>query len=62
PAIYYRPEGERMVISPGAVEMGGMFVTVTEGDFTALNARTVQAIYEEVAIDAGTLREMIPGL
>lgn len=59
PEIYHRSEEERMIISPGAVEMGGMIVTVTEKDFAILNGPMVREIYTEISLDEETLLEVL---
>lgn len=51
PDIYYKTEKEGgMLISPGAVDMGGLFVTPRESDFRRLTARTAVAILRDVCL------------
>ncbi len=48
----YTAEGEgRMLVSPGAVDMGGLLITPRGEDFTRLTFRAAQGILREVAID-----------
>jgi hypothetical protein len=51
PAAYFREEPERLLVSPGAVDMGGMLITPREKDFLALDLEIVRGIYREVAFD-----------
>lgn len=51
PDAYFREGAERLLISPGAVDMGGIIVTPREEDFLALTADIVAGIYREVACD-----------
>ena len=51
PDAYFREGPERLLISPGAADMGGMIITPREQDFLALTPGLVSAIYREVAFD-----------
>jgi ribosomal protein S18 acetylase RimI-like enzyme len=66
PDAYFRRGENRVVVSPGVIDMGGLLITPVEKDFERLNAATVEAIYNEVslqgepvikAIDAITKKE-----
>ncbi len=50
PDLYDREEPERVLISPGGVEMGGLFVVPLERDFRRLNADLIRHIYREVSV------------
>jgi len=50
PDLYYRPEPERVLISPGSVEMGGLIITPIERDFQRLTPQLVRHIYGEVSV------------
>jgi hypothetical protein len=54
PDAFYREGKERIVISPAAVEMGGILIAPLERDFERLNAAMVRDIYEEVSLDEPT--------
>jgi hypothetical protein len=58
PDIYFREEGKRRVISPGAVEMGGIMVTPREEDFLALTPDLVLEIYDDVAFDDAAIENL----
>jgi len=51
PDLYYREESERILISPGSVEMGGLLVVPVERDFLRLTPELVCHIYREVSVN-----------
>lgn len=48
PSCYFRPEPERIVISPGSVEMAGLVVLPRLLDWERLGEAEIEAVYEEV--------------
>lgn len=48
PDCYYANDATRLLISPGSVEMGGIFVTIDNHDFATLTPENVIQIYREV--------------
>jgi hypothetical protein len=59
PGVYFLTENERILISPGLVEMGGIVVTPIEKDFNIVDQNLVQDIYKEVSVDAETIQNII---
>ncbi len=59
PAAYFREGAERLLISPGAVDMGGVLITPREDDFLALDRDIVQGIFREVAFDDAAIDALI---
>jgi hypothetical protein len=59
PDAYFREGDERIVVSPGVVEMAGVLVTPMERDFNRLDAAVVESIYREVSVDGNMLAEVI---
>ena len=51
PDAYFRKGGKRRLISPGAVDMGGIIITPREEDFLALDRERILEIFREVAFD-----------
>lgn len=49
PACYNAPESERMLISPGAIDMTGLVIVPRKEDFDRINEETLRKIYSEVA-------------
>jgi hypothetical protein len=59
PDSYSKEGDERIVVSPGAVEMAGILVTPMERDFERLEPAAVQGIYSEVSLDRDTLTRVL---
>jgi hypothetical protein len=59
PDVFYREGDERIVVSPGVVEMAGVLVTPMEKDFELLDAATVEAIYREVSMNGVIFAKVI---
>lgn len=49
PSLYFLPEGERYMISPGAVDMAGLIIVPREEDFRRLSPEIISRIYAETA-------------
>jgi len=49
--MYYRGGDEQVLISPGAVDMGGLIITSRERDFMVLDSERVQAVFRDVSLD-----------
>jgi hypothetical protein len=62
PDAFFREGDERIVVSPGAVEMAGVLVTPMERDFVRLDATSVEAIYREVSCDGHMLARVISAI
>jgi len=59
----YSAEGDgQYIISPGAVDMGGLIITPREQDFRRLTAERVAAIFEEVSITSDQMQQVIDKL
>jgi hypothetical protein len=58
PDAYYREGEERLCVSPGAVEMGGVFITHREKDFRELDPDLVREIFREVAFDDAAINDL----
>jgi hypothetical protein len=58
----YGHESGRYLISPGAVDLGGLLITPRPEDFERLDADTIRVIYTEVSLgpnDFARLREQL---
>jgi len=51
PDAFFKEGDDRIVVSPGVIEMGGVLVTPLEKDFERLDGVTVESIYEEVSLE-----------
>jgi ribosomal protein S18 acetylase RimI-like enzyme len=54
PDTFFREGEDRMVVSPGVIDMGGLLITPVEKDFERLDAMTVEKIYQEVSLEGKT--------
>jgi hypothetical protein len=59
PDIFFKDETKRVLISPAAVDIGGLIVTPLEKDFTTVNASLVQSIFQEVSLPPELVDETI---
>ena len=50
PDSYFKEGDERILISPAAVDIGGLVVTPLEKDFNTVDAPTMEGIFEEVSL------------
>lgn len=60
PACYGEGEG-RLLLSPGAVDMGGLWAVPERKDFESLTAAQVQALFDEVCLSRKDLSSVING-
>jgi hypothetical protein len=59
PDIYFTPEKERVMVSPAAVDIGGLVVTPLERDFRSISASLVESIFAEVCLPHAKTEEAI---
>ncbi len=50
PDCYFKQGKEQIMVSPGAIDMGGLMITPREEDFVKLNAKLAVSILQEVAM------------
>lgn len=62
PEAYFREGEERLLISPGAVDMGGMIVAAREKEFDELTPEMVRRVYAEVAFDDAAVETLLERL
>ena len=62
PDAYFREGGERRLISPGAVDMGGIIITSREEDFLAMTPDLVRGIFREVAFDDAAVDALLDAI
>jgi len=51
PDAFFREGADRVVVSPGIIDMAGTVITPVEKDFQRLDAAAVENIYREVSLD-----------
>ena len=49
PDVYYKKGNERVLISPAAVDIGGLLITPLEKDFLRVDAKLIEDIFMEVS-------------
>ena len=55
PDAFFKEGNDRVVVSPGVIDMAGVLVTPVERDFERLDAAAVEGIYREVSLDGKTV-------
>jgi len=59
PDVYYREGGDQVLISPAAVDLGGVIITPLEKDFVSVDAKIVEGIFKEVSLDAQAVERIL---
>ena len=62
PEAFFREGKDRVVVSPGVIDMGGILITPVEKDFERLDRGEVKSIYREVSLDKKTIDHVIATL
>jgi hypothetical protein len=62
PAAYFLEGEERLLISLGAADMGGIIITPREEDFLALTPDLVRGIFREVAFDDAAVDALLDAI
>ena len=62
PEAFFRTDESRILVSPAAVDMGGLIITPSEKDFTSLNAKTIEEIFSEVSPDHAIIHRVLETL
>lgn len=50
PEVYYREDDQQMSVSPGAIDMGGLLIAISEQDYDRLTPEKASEILSEVGI------------
>jgi hypothetical protein len=59
PDSFFKKGEDRRVISPGAIDMGGVLITPVEKDFEQLDAASIEGIYQEVSLEGEMVEKAI---
>ncbi|PKN05866.1 MAG: hypothetical protein CVU72_07390 [Deltaproteobacteria bacterium HGW-Deltaproteobacteria-7] len=62
PDAYFAEGGQRIFVSPGAIDMAGVIITPRLADFKNLDGDTVRNIYREVSLDGESLDKITRSL
>ncbi len=49
PSLFYADEEHQLLISPGAIDMGGVLIVPRRKEFEQLNETTITTLYSEVS-------------
>lgn len=62
PDVYFKDGDERVLISPAAVDIGGLIITPLEKDFKSVGAMLIESIFREVSVTKETVDRAIESL
>ena len=62
PDVFFKKGTEQVLISPAAVDIGGLVITPVERDFNRVDGRMIQSLYDEVLLDAETVNRIIDAM
>lgn len=62
PAAYYKAGEEQILLSPGAVDMGGLLVIPREEDFNRLDSTILRKIFQEISVSEELLNKIAAAL
>jgi len=58
PELYFNNDPDKILISPAAIDLGGMIITPREEDFKKVDKESLQKIIDEVSLDPNTFESM----
>ena len=62
PDIFFKEGDERVVVSPGVIDMGGILITPVVKDFERLDAAALEGIYKEVSLEGKIVERAIDAM
>jgi hypothetical protein len=62
PDVFFKEGTDRVVVSPGVIDMAGILVTPVERDFERLDAAAVEGIYKEVSLEGEVVEKALSAL
>lgn len=62
PACYFAEGDEKILLSPAAVDLGGVFITPREADFNRISASDITGILNEVCLDENEIEKLTENL
>jgi hypothetical protein len=62
PSAYYQSGEEQILVSPGAVDMGGVVVLPREVDYNRLDAALLMNIFQEISLGEAIMDEIVAAL
>jgi hypothetical protein len=62
PQCYYERGDDRLLVSPGAIDMGGVFVMPRKEDYDRIDALLIEGIYQEVTLSEDRFVRLLEAL
>ena len=62
PDAFFKEGDDRVVVSPGVIDMGGLLITPVRRDFDRLDAAAVEGIYREVSLEGKIVERAIDAM
>jgi len=62
PEAFFKEGEDRVVVSPGVIDMGGLLITPVRKDFDRLDAAAVEGIYREVSLEGKIVERAIDAM
>ena len=62
PDAFSKQGNDRVVVSPGVIDMAGVLITPVEQDFERLDVATVEGIYREVSLEGNIVERAIEAM
>ena len=59
PECFYKDDNEKLLISPGAVDVGGIVILPREEDYCRINKKYLLEIFSEVCLDPSIFQNLI---
>ncbi len=62
PSFYFKEGSDKILLSPAAVDFGGVLITPVEKDFNLLTGEHIKQMFKEVSLDPDEFRNLIKQL
>ena len=59
PSVYFQKGEAQVLISPAAIDLGGLIITPIEKDFHRVDAKLIETIFEEVCVSEELLEKIV---
>ena len=59
PACYYEAGNEMMLLSPGAVDMGGLIILPRKQDYSGIEKKNILKIFSEVSCSPDIFNNLV---
>ncbi|HRP91409.1 MAG TPA: DUF4922 domain-containing protein [Ignavibacteriaceae bacterium] len=59
PSVFFADDENKMLVSPAAIDLGGVCVFPREEDFNRITKEQIESVFKEVFVDRGILKELL---